>query len=578
MFWSLLIAVIELTGVSGNTLRSRAFFDAHNVKVGDPLILTIDFIGEAEFKELHPPAISKAVKSGDWKVDDASAKTDTYSAARRITYRVRPMREGVVYFPSLEFSYDGPEGEKRIVKTNVIPVHAKRGVDVVVEGMDEDFDAMPSPAELIVELGKKPWGVRVEDLSDDELFAWKKACATPRADAFAAFDFPEAKLNEARCALVVGEWSRALKVLRALEWRTGQTEEIEKGIVSALAMRYQNPAVELPVWRQVLRPLLRYAWAARVGIVLSIILLFAFASWLFGKVLRKFASVAFLALLLLPCNAEAQDIFEHLNRQMRKMEERMNRMVRGSFTGLAEDDKTVISIDATAKMSTENPVVGEEFEFFISIKTLSNITLSNIRLVPSETVGLKVLGPVRNLPDEKAGPSNVVKRLSVPVRYDVPLKTDISFEIEGMAEGQAKHIQMGVMFSYSKSFHAKTPPIKLNVRPLPGDGQPEDFAGIVSESLRLIEMCDITKVETNDIVCITYSLNYNNGIVPLDFMPPGSAFEMGRNSKHGLVQYRRFFVADGAKQTPIISIPYYDPRTKTYKRVSAGGTELLYIK
>jgi hypothetical protein len=278
MFWSLLIAVIELTGVSGNTLRSRAFFDAHNVKVGDPLILTIDFIGEAEFKELHPPAISKAVKSGDWKVDDASAKTDTYSAARRITYRVRPMREGVVYFPSLEFSYDGPEGEKRIVKTNVIPVHAKRGVDVVVEGMDEDFDAMPSPAELIVELGEKPWGVRVEDLSDDELFAWKKACATPTADAFAAFDFPEAKLNEARCALVVGEWSRALKVLRALEWRTGQTEEIEKGIISALAMRYQNPAVELPVWRQVLRPLLRYAWAARVGIVLSIILLFAIAS------------------------------------------------------------------------------------------------------------------------------------------------------------------------------------------------------------------------------------------------------------------------------------------------------------
>jgi hypothetical protein len=61
-------------------------------------------------------------------------------------------------------------------------------------------------------------------------------------------------------------------------------------------------------------------------------------------------------------------------------------------------------------------------------------------------------------------------------------------------------------------------------------------------------------------------------------MPPGSAFEMGRNTKHGLVQYRRFFVADGAKQTPIISIPYYDPRTKTYKRVSAGGTELLYIK
>ena len=36
----LLFCVLELLGVQGNALRARAFFDANNVKVGDPLVLT----------------------------------------------------------------------------------------------------------------------------------------------------------------------------------------------------------------------------------------------------------------------------------------------------------------------------------------------------------------------------------------------------------------------------------------------------------------------------------------------------------------------------------------------------------
>ena len=111
------LCAIQLVGVEGTDLRARAFFDANNVKVGDPLILTIDFIGEADFKDLHPPALAKAVGKGDWKVDDVSAKTDTFRDARRLTYRVRPMREGVLWFPSLEFEYAGPNGEKRLVRS-----------------------------------------------------------------------------------------------------------------------------------------------------------------------------------------------------------------------------------------------------------------------------------------------------------------------------------------------------------------------------------------------------------------------------------------------------------------------------
>ena len=76
MLGILFFCALELLGVQGNALRARAFFDANNVKVGDPLILTVDFIGDADFHALHPPALAKAVDRADWKVDDASAKTD----------------------------------------------------------------------------------------------------------------------------------------------------------------------------------------------------------------------------------------------------------------------------------------------------------------------------------------------------------------------------------------------------------------------------------------------------------------------------------------------------------------------
>ena len=243
------LCAISLPGVTGSNLRTRAFFDANNVKVGDPLVLTVDFLGEAEFRNLHPPALSKAVDRRDWKLDDASAKTDTFRDARRLTYRIRPMREGVLWFPGLEFEYTGPSGERRTAKSNAVPVHAKGGAQVVVAEMLEMDDGGTAAPAIISDPGVP--------LDGDSLFAWRMACAKPTADAFAAFGFPAAKLNEPSCAVREANWSRALGICRRLEWRVGQTPEIENVIVAALALRFDNPKAELPVWRQELRPVLR---------------------------------------------------------------------------------------------------------------------------------------------------------------------------------------------------------------------------------------------------------------------------------------------------------------------------------
>ena len=84
--------------------------------------------------------------------------------------------------------------------------------------------------------------------------------------------------------------------------------------------------------------------------------------------------------------------------------------------------------------------------------------------------------------------------------------------------------------------------MKINVSPLPGDGQPDDYAGVISHGLELKEFCDILEVETNDVITITYRLKAD-GYVPKNYNPQGVDFEWGRstgNSGEQYVEYRRF--------------------------------------
>ena len=578
--FSLLLTAIQLIGVEGTDLRARAFFDANNVKVGDPMVLTIDFLGEADFKDLHPPALAKVVGKGDWKLDDVSAKTDTFRDARRLTYRVRPMREGVLWFPALEFEYTGMDGSRRITRSNEIPVHAKAGSQVNMDAeMGEDANEMPKPPALMGELRIANCELRI---SEDELFRWRKAMAKPTADGFAEFDFPEARMNEATCAIREGNWARAMKVYSALEWRIGQTPEIEKGMIAALALKYDNPAVELPVWRQVLRPILRFGWAGRAGIVLGGFGALALLFWILGRGIRAVACVA----VAVGCvsAANAQGLFQQMEAEMERMHQQMQQAMGsgGGFFSHFGEKMPREQVRIAAAVTTSKPVlqVGDPFEFIIALEYPRTASVGQIRLTPSESFGLNFTGQAQNLTDgTSSNPSNVVKRLALPARYDVPYRGKIAFSISGMVTGTSSSSRGRFTMSFSNSFQAETPPLSIVVKPLPTANQPEDFAGIVSEGLRIHETCDILKVETNDVVTITYRM-FPKGYVPADFLPKGAAFEwMRQTDREGRVQeieYRRYFVADGAAKTPELVIPYYDPRTKSYKSTKTGGTPLKY--
>ena len=108
-----LASTIALDGVSGSSLRAVASFDSNNVHVGDPMVLTVDFIGNADFASLHPPALSREVDRSQWRVDDTSAKTETYSNARRLVYRIRPLKDGVLTISGTgkmdDFRYDSED-------------------------------------------------------------------------------------------------------------------------------------------------------------------------------------------------------------------------------------------------------------------------------------------------------------------------------------------------------------------------------------------------------------------------------------------------------------------------------------
>lgn len=570
MILPVLLAVIQLAGVEGTSLRARTFFDANNVKVGDPLVLTIDFLGDADFTALHPPALSRHVNPKDWKLDDVSAKTDTYRDARRLTYRIRPMREGVLWFPELEFEYAGPDGVPRTVRANAVPVHAKAGEGVVVAEMGEDLNKMPEPDALVTEL---PESVAAT-LSDDLKFAWRKACANPSADAFAEFGFPEARLNEAACAIRDGNWARAIKVYSRLEWTTGQTGAIERGLVAALALKFDNPAAELPVWRQVLRPALKYGWRGRVGIVLGTFAALAALFWILGRLIRVFA--VFALVLGWPAASEAQDIFRQMEEMMRQSRQQMQQMASGFNVTFGGEETHPPKIAARVETSKPELQVGDGFEFVLSIEAPRNVSIGQIRITPSEMFGMTVTGRPSNLVDgASANPSNVVKRLSFPVRYDVPFKGVMTFRIDGMASTKSGSDTPGKSFSFtmSNSFVAETPPLAVEIRPLPTANQPKDFSGIVADSFSVFEYPDFLAVGTNDVITLTYRTTCD-GYLPPGWLPPGAAFEWGREGRQA--EFRGYFVADGAPTTPIVKIVYYEPKSKTYKTATAGGTHVDY--
>ena len=579
----LLLGAISLDGVIGERLTADAAFDANNVRIGEPMMLRVDFAG-AELDDLHPPALSAAVNPRVWKVDDASAKTVTGRDVRRLVYRVRPLREGLHTFPSLDFAYATPDGKTATCSTPAIPVHVKPGQQAALAGVEEDVSGTRVLPDGIL--------VRVsQPLGDDDAFAWRRACAHPTAEAFAAFDFPEARLNEAACATLSGNWAKALNIYARLEWQTGQTPEIERGIVAALDAKTDGQVQMLPAWRELLRPVLRYAALGRVLVLLAVLAGFSLLILLCRRLIRVFACL--LALAAAP-SADAQDIFDLMNQQMERMFQQAQQM--GTATrggngvqvqkttvvngGQVQTTQIIVNGNGTQQTIVNNEVIApfqatlslrtdkkdiridEPFELILALERPKGYTVEGLRFGFSETFGLVADSELARLtPGAPSNPSNVVDRFSVRVHYTVPLKMALSATVRGFARSRQSF--------FGQDFAVRSPEIPLEVKPLPTDNQPPDFQGAVGADFRLRQSVDRNLVETNDVVVVTRTVSFD-GILPRD--PKWTCVAEG----DGSCSWREYFIADGRDTVPPARLVYYDTKTRTYQTAVSKPVRLVY--
>ena len=132
-------------GAIASNLTVTATLDAKVCTAGDPMTLTLEVAGAANPSSVHPPDFTSALTGSIFRIDAASLKTETLSASRRFTWRVRSTKAGTVEFPSLPVSYYDLDRRTYVTRmTESIPIQVKAGLQVVLTD-DEGGEEFPLP-------------------------------------------------------------------------------------------------------------------------------------------------------------------------------------------------------------------------------------------------------------------------------------------------------------------------------------------------------------------------------------------------------------------------------------------------
>ena len=123
-------------GAIASNLTVSATLDAKVCTAGDPLTFTLEIAGAANPSSVYPPDFSNAFTGSIFRLDAASLKTETLSASRRFSWRIRSVKAGTVEFPSLSVSYYDLDRRAYVTRTTEsIPVQVKAGLQVVLTGI-----------------------------------------------------------------------------------------------------------------------------------------------------------------------------------------------------------------------------------------------------------------------------------------------------------------------------------------------------------------------------------------------------------------------------------------------------------
>ena len=223
-------------GAIGSNVTAKASLDANVCTAGDPMMLTLSIDGVANPSGVVSPHFENLPANGFFRLDESSVKTDTASASRKFTWRMRVMKAGTIEFPPLEVGvYDLTERAYKILKTEAIPVQVKAGAQIALKLDEENLDGeIPFPM---------PDGI---DLNDD---GWKKTPMLPRLGistilfvlppfAFLFLRFAPNAIRSARTKrkerLVANAFAKCKKTLK----RTANPERKDKAVREFLSVRY----------------------------------------------------------------------------------------------------------------------------------------------------------------------------------------------------------------------------------------------------------------------------------------------------------------------------------------------------
>ena len=126
-------------GSVGSNLAAHAELDASICKVGDPLTLTLDVTGAVSLSNMRPPVLNlQSDLSADFRIYDDNVETMAIPSGKRFRYRVRPIREGTLEFPSILVAwFDTRSRAYKTVRSQPIPVQARANTQIVSDSTNQ---------------------------------------------------------------------------------------------------------------------------------------------------------------------------------------------------------------------------------------------------------------------------------------------------------------------------------------------------------------------------------------------------------------------------------------------------------
>ena len=103
-----------------------------DVRVGDPIELTIDVFGEGPVETLPPPLLSANAKlNEDFRLPDEQLAGEMQDGRRRFKVTIRARRDGVTQIPPLAYPYFDPDAERFVVAhSKPIPLNVAPAAEV----------------------------------------------------------------------------------------------------------------------------------------------------------------------------------------------------------------------------------------------------------------------------------------------------------------------------------------------------------------------------------------------------------------------------------------------------------------